>query len=731
MRNLIVFLITVLLSNSFLGAQEIRNPNTTIFWDTSVSMKDRDLEKELDVLGKLFQRTPDQEVQLVLFNIETEERSYQIKGGNWESLRKDLLAITYDGANHYAILKGQAKHPNIYMFTDGNGVFEKDYPELPAKSYLINSSPNRDEEFLKRSALINRYRLMDFAAILPENIGSLKKVQSSGKNLVRGKVYVDNQPTPDVVIAVKGISGGTRSVVDGSFSIEANPGDSLLISSRSNNTYKVVAVEDTDQMNVFLEGNVFTLDEVTLIEKRQEEETSMVTTAYGKENAEKLGYAAQSIDENEINPIQTDVSQSVINKFSNVNLGNTEDISRATMRSNTSILGNNYSLVVIDGVPQRQSDSSKGASVSGQQVFDYINPDNIASISVLKGYAATNKYGSIGANGVILITSKGAAAANQTGEPRDLARLTDNIYDEEQAVVGSRSAFRKTLELSNSTEEAYTAYLKMRSKAEAEMEFFFDAADYFKTRDSQKAATITSGILELFPRDIKTMKAVSLALSELGYYLQVLAINEEIIEIDDKNVQAYLDLAVAYRRLGEYNKALQQLLALQENSAPPNLAVKPIAKTVNRELKNLVFKQKGELNLTGVPDNYLNNIKYNVRLVFEWNDPEAEFNLQFVNPQKRYFNWEHNSISNAERMKDEILNRYTSEEFEFYGEGVQGQWILNATYLNHINMTNQVPFVLKCTIYQNFGYPDQKSEEIVVVFNSRQETKQLKTLLVN
>ncbi|NNJ89729.1 MAG: TonB-dependent receptor plug domain-containing protein, partial [Eudoraea sp.] len=630
-----------------------------------------------------------------------------------------------------------AKHPNIYMFTDGNGVFEKDYPKMLAKSYLINSSPNRDEEFLKRTALINRYRLMDFAAILPENIGSLKKTQSSGNTLVRGKVYVDNMPVPDVVIAVKGMPGGTRSVVDGTFTIEARPGDSLLISSRRNNTYKVVAVEDTEQMNVFLEGNVFTLDEVTLIEKRQQEFTSEINTAYGKENKEKIGYAVQSIDEDDIDPIQTDVSQAVLNNFSNVTLRNDEDLSRVTMRSNTSILGNNYGLVVIDGVPQRQSDSSRDGvqqfaeRQNSQTGFDYVNPENIASISVLKGYAATNKYGSLGANGVILITTKTAMASKQNGEPTDLARLTDNIYNEEESATENVSSFRRSLEQSTTSEGAYSTYLKMRPAAEDEMEFFFDASDYFKSRDSQKAAVIISGILELFPKDIKTLKAVSLALSELGYYEQVIGINEEIIQMDENNVQAYLDLAIANRQVGEYKKALQQLLALQGPSSSSNLAVKPIAKTVNRELKNLVFRHKGKLNLTEVPANYLNNIKYNVRLVFEWNDPEAEFNLQFVNPQKRYFNWEHNSTSSAERMKDEILNRYTSEEFEFYGEGVQGEWILNATYLSHIDITNQVPLVLRCTIYQNFGYPDQKSEEVVVVFNSREETRQLKILRVN
>ena len=730
------FWLSLLLSAPVILAQQAENKNTTIFWDVSISMKDRDLEKELSILDKVFQRAPDQEVQLVLFNISPQERTYRVRGGNWDELRKDLAAATYDGANNYAVLKGLGKHPNIYLFTDGNRVFEKDTPDLPAKSFLINSSPYRDEEFLKRTALINRYRLMDFAAILPENIGSLRKNQSSDRKLIRGKVYVDNVPFPDVVIAVKGVSGGVRSVVDGSFSIEAQPGDSLLVSSRSRNTYKVVPVEDTEQMNIFLEANVFTLDEVVLVEKRQEA-AKQVTTAYGKENEDKVGYAVQTIDDESITPIQTDVSQAVMNKFSNVNLRNDEDLSRATMRSNTSILGNNYGLVVIDGVPQRQSDSSRDGvqqfaeRQNSQTSFDYVNPDNIASISVLKGYAATNKYGSLGANGVILITTKTALASKQTGAPTDLARLTDNIYTENgEGSRVRRSALRQALERTNSTEEAYKTYLELRSASESDMDFFFDAFDYFKAVDAQKAAVITSSILELFPKDIKTLKAVALALSELGRFEEVIRINEEIKEINQNHVQAYLDIAVAKKNLGAHQEALQKFLALQGNSVPPSLNVSSIAKTVNRELKNLIFQRRAELNTINVPATYLNNIKYNVRLVFEWNDPEAEFNLQFVNPQKRYFNWEHNSTDTAERMKDEILNGYSSEEFEFYGEGVQGQWMLNATYINHIDITNQVPFVLKCTLYQNFGYPSQSVKEIVTTFNAPNETKQIATILV-
>lgn len=712
-------------------SQDIDTATTTIFWDTSISMQDRDLEKDFGILDKVFARTPDQEVKVVFFNITAEIVDYSIRDGNWDLLKKDLSRVTYDGANVYTILNKLAGPSNNYLFTDGKRVYDNDAPVLPKNTFLINSSPDRDEEFLKRTALLNRNRLMDFAAILPENIGSLKKKEANATPLISGKVYIDNSPASEVTIAVKGIQGGVLSGPDGSFSINAQPNDSLLITSRINNTYKIVPVNDKDVMAVFMESNVFTLNEVVLIEKKQAEE-SVLSTPYGKENEEKIGYAIQSLEEKDITAIQTDVSQSVINKFSNVTLGNKEDLSKATMRSNTSILGNNYSLVVIDGVPQRQSDSSSGASSSNQTSFDYINPDNIASISVLKGYAATNKYGSLGANGVILITTKSAAGSKNSGEPVDLARLTDNIYSEETSkTVTNQSGIRNTLEEARSTEEAYLKYLVLRPASETDMNFFFEAYDFFKETDKDKAAVIISSVLELFPHDIKTLRAVSFALAEVGKHDEVIRVNEEIIGIANNNVQAYLDRALAKQAKDDQQGALNELLALERGMKYPFLNTSGISKTLNRELRNLIFRHKSSLNLSTVPEKFMNNVKYNVRLLFEWNDPEAEFNLQFVNPQKRYFNWEHNREGSGERMKDEIINGYCSEEFEFYGEGVQGTWILNATYLGNLESTNTTPLVLKCTIYQNFGYPNQTKENIVVSFKTPQEVIQLKTLVVN
>jgi hypothetical protein len=85
MKRIAIFILLTLAGSDMFG-QKMDNKNTTLIWDTSLSMKDRDLNKDFSVLEKVFSRVPDQEVQLILFNISTEEKTYHIKDGNWQVL---------------------------------------------------------------------------------------------------------------------------------------------------------------------------------------------------------------------------------------------------------------------------------------------------------------------------------------------------------------------------------------------------------------------------------------------------------------------------------------------------------------------------------------------------------------------------------------------------------------------------------------------------------------------
>ena len=93
----------------------------------------------------------------------------------------------------------------------------------------------------------------------------------------------------------------------------------------------------------------------------------------------------------------------------------------------TTILGNQYGLIVVDGLAIKQSDSSMGAGFIGDTGF--INPENIESVTYLKGLAATNIYGTEGRNGVLLIKTKTGSSSFKKKKKRQLGNTPTYIDD--------------------------------------------------------------------------------------------------------------------------------------------------------------------------------------------------------------------------------------------------------------------------------------------------------------
>ena len=719
-------LLLVLVATTVSG-QQPDYAGTTIFWDNSRSAENRDLEKDLNVLQRIFDQQPEQEVQLVFFNIKAEEQTFHVQGGDWSALKLVLQKATYDGATYFKQLEGMARFEKVYLFTDGSRSFEDDRIPLKKGDFLINSNPDRDEAFLKRSALLTRSRLMDFPAVMPENIGQLNKPRQKVHKALKGVVYIDNEAASNVRVAIKGADEFAITDDNGRFALNALPTDSLIITSRASRTYKTVRVTSASEMDIFLEAERFTLEEVVLMEKAPEP-AELVNTGYGLENKEKLGYATQRIDDEDISAIQTDVSQSVVNRFSNVSLGQKDDISKATMRTNTSILFNNYSLVVIDGVPQQQSDSSRDATNS-QANFNFIDPANIASIQVLKGLAATNRYGSLGSNGVILITTKTAQAGNGQSKIVDQARLKNNIYkDEEDNSRPSVSPLVQSLEAASTMEEAYDTYLSFRIFNAQNKEFYLDAFSFFKDKDPKKAAVIISNLLELLEEEENEIRTVAMAFHAAGAYEEALLAYESLIKKNPDEVQAYFNRAITYRDMGRYQEAYNEISGLLKGQKYPQLDTQGLSKTLNREIRNLIYHHGSKINIIDAEQAWSNNLRFAVRAVFEWDIPGVQFELQFVNPENRYFNWSHTNAANSSRIREELGSGSRMEEFEFYGD-LKGQWILNAQKTEDGDNKKNV-FSLKCTLYKNFGEARETKEEIWLHFKKQGEKKLVKKVVI-
>jgi TonB-linked SusC/RagA family outer membrane protein len=214
----------------------------------------------------------------------------------------------------------------------------------------------------------------------------------------------DGLPLPGVSVRVKGSTTGTSASADGKFTISVPANATQLEFSSLGFITQTRAIGTSNVVNVVLANDAQALSEV-------------VVTALGiRRNKNELPYAAQEVkgedltrtrDANFINGLSGKVAGLEI-KQSNTMGGSTNVV----MRGIKSMTGNNQALFVVDGVPISNANTNTTGQQSGTGGYDYgnaasdINPDDIESVNVLKGAAATALYGSRAANGVIMITTK-------------------------------------------------------------------------------------------------------------------------------------------------------------------------------------------------------------------------------------------------------------------------------------------------------------------------------------
>jgi TonB-dependent SusC/RagA subfamily outer membrane receptor len=467
----------------------------------------------------------------------------------------------------------------------------------------------------------------------------------------------------------------------------------------------------------------------------EDEDDNTVNTGYGKQKKDGVGYATQSIKDDDISEINTTVSDAISGKFTGLNKGREDDISQSIIRGYSSLKFNNFPLIVLDGVPLPRSLSSQNDEVSEEvtnfgtpltrpnssqnsvsvQVTDFIDPNNIADITVLKGLAATNRYGSEGSNGVILITSKSFEDLSPRGGAKgNSARIKDNIYTGNTVKRKSVLITPYINELRNAgdTQNTYKAYLLQKDRYTNDPFYYTDVFDFFMDKDLEIAYRILSNIVEDSESSIETLRGMMFKAVNNNQRNLALRVADIILERFPGLTQSYFDIALAHKNKGNYQIALNMLMGVEDGSINPELDFSGLKKCANNEIRNLVTRYRGRLNTTNLPARYNAKVSLDARLVFDWNNPDAEFEIQFVNPTKRFFKWLHTS-ENQNEINDELKNGYSQEEFEIVG-GDKGLWIINVKYLGNRTKGNTTPTYLKCTVQNNFGKPNQKDEEHLI-----------------
>ncbi len=220
----------------------------------------------------------------------------------------------------------------------------------------------------------------------------------------------DGQPIPGATVSVKGFSGvGTITDFNGKYSINLPEGATTLVFSFVGMETQETAVGGQTVVNAVLQVSSTDIGDV-------------VVTALGVSREKKaLGYSVQNVSGDDFTQAkEVNIVNSLSGKIAGVQITNSSGAvgasSRIILRGATSITGNNQPLFVVDGIPIDNTNYGSAGSNGGSDLpggSSDINPDDIESITVLKGSNAAALYGSRAANGVILIKTK--SGKNQKG----------------------------------------------------------------------------------------------------------------------------------------------------------------------------------------------------------------------------------------------------------------------------------------------------------------------------
>lgn len=544
--------------------------------------------------------------------------------------------------------------------------------------------------------------------VLSAIIFSLQAYGIDRLNEISGVVTIGNSPIQNVSVQVQNSFKETFTDENGKYFITAKPYDVLVFNYAGMQNVEIVVEDVTTRLNIEMKMNIEALKEVVVAENNVNNQDylrlqygvnkNILSTAFGYLDANRVGYSIKLVDGDDLNPGAIDVITALKGRAAGV----------------YSLGGEVY---IRGGAPQLKGRAIPAIyDVDGMvlRTLPFLTVENIDRVAIISGLAGTVRYGSIARGGVVVINTIGSPIrrGSETNKNYDKARLRNNIYNND-AITENRSnatSYLKELYTCKENLAAREVYQKYLSRYANDPYYIIDTYLFFHdSGDEVFAKLILENNMKVIESNPIYAKAMAFALDYTKEHDKAKELYKKIFILRPEFMQSYRDMANSYRTIGNYKKAANmyiryQYLIEEGIFSDDNSAIQTV---IDGEMNNLFVlhgkKFMNDSNVIGF-NNYTKN-KGETRLFFEWNDSEAEFDLEFVNPKKNNFIWEHTLESAAERVKDEKTIGYSSEEF-FVDGSLPGKWQINVNYKGNKKLS---PVYMKLTKFTNYNTPSQKT----------------------
>ncbi|UIR55217.1 hypothetical protein LZQ00_13165 [Sphingobacterium sp. SRCM116780] len=698
-----------------------------IIWDNSLSAKDKDIQKELDLLDRIIQQKKDLTIELGLLNINyVKAKTFQIEQGNWTALKDYLLAITYDGGTDFSQLNEQVLQADEYLFfTEGLSTFGSNQVAIRKPIYCISSSAIADYSTLQAISKKTGGKTINLLKTNPadavEQLGSENlKFLGIKEAMDFSEIYPAANTEVHEHIAITGL-GKNKNLKQ--MTLQFGYGNQVTKEVKVDVNYQQ---NELDVHKIWAQQKIAALDVDYNQNKEQIEElgkqfgivtrnTSLIVLETASDYVRyDIAPPAELLAEyNSLKKERNTLQEERVNDL----LAQAElSVEQLKIWWNTDFSPKKH-------YPKPKKIIDEIAVEEMRPVADYTPPvansqaTEKESISMdAKKMESSDALQEVVVTGTLQGKVAGVSIANENtaiNNASSRAKITipeikeDNVY----------------LQALEKSAHPYQTYLELRPAYLGTPTFYFDVANFFYRKGMKdKALLVLSSLADLQIENADLFKTLAYKLKQWEQYKSEQYISKKILDWRPMDPQSHRDYALALQDNHHYQEAFEQLYSILTQSYSPEAANRDdgIEEIIVMELNNLLKLNKAAINANHTSKKLIADLPVDIRVVINWNSRNTDIDLWVTDPRDEKCFYSNNSTAIGGRLSNDFTGGYGPEQF-LLKKAVKGKYKIEVDFYNNSELTLAGPAAVMAEIYLYYSSGRQERKIITIYLDKDKE----------
>lgn len=723
-----------------------------ILWDVSHSAAQADKEKAFAFLDSYFSHIQNTEVTLNTFSIRTSEAiNFEVKNGNWQSLKAYLQTLKYDGATDGNAMSFSPKCDEYLLFTDG--IFN-----FGTKEFSVTEAVKQIKTpitVINNSTIANTAKMQYLAGATGGNFIDLTTLSTA--EAVKAACYTPFQLLDYEVKKGKvkdlypekgtALSGETFTFAGKLLSDEAT----IVVSVGYPN--KVVAQQEisfskdnaTSQSEYALLRRVWAEKQIAHLQRigADQKQIDAVGRQYGivtegnslivletvsdylryritppKELLQEYQKYLQQEEEDKKESVKESLEEVIEQSADQTKWWQTSYPKKVKNTKNNGSLPSQY---VVDGdtldIGYEIAEVAPTARVAHQE-------ERVANVQVLSDkdiselkmdYAPQRKTSMVGAISSNAAMKRSESYSEDTPEA-PTGSIALNAYNPD-------TPYLKVMEYADEA-KAVETYYKLKEEYGSTPSFYADVADYFfKKGNKEQAILVISNLAELGLDDPQLLRMLGYKLSSYKAKKEAVQVFRKVAELREEEPQSFRDLGLALADDAQYNEAVKTLYKVVTGVWSSRFGDVQLV-TMN-DINSLIARHKG-INTSYIDKRLLKKEPVDVRVVLSWDTDNCDMDLWVTDPKNEKCFYSNKLTYLGGKISEDVTQGYGPEEF-MLKKAVKGKYKVQVDYFGTSSQKQLMPVSLRIIFYTHYGTPQQKQQETTVRLSNAKEVIEVGT----